>query len=117
MKVVSQILPLSVVIVLFFSVSTTRPTPAQAQNASTDGAGLFKAKCAMCHGPDGAGKTPMGQKLNVRDLRSAEVQKESDSDLSHVIAQGKGKMPAFGKTFGDDQIKLLVAHIRELDKK
>ena len=90
---------------------------AQAQNASNDGAALYKAKCAMCHGPDGAGKTPAGQKANVRDLSSPEVQKQSDSDLSHVIGQGKGKMPAFGKTLSDDQIKLLVAHIRELAKK
>ena len=68
----------------------------------------------MCHGPDGAGKTPMGRKLNIRDLRSAEVQKQSDADLTHVIGQGKGKMPAFAKSLNEDQIKLLVAHIREL---
>ena len=90
---------------------------AQAQNASNDGAALYKTKCAMCHGPDGAGKTPAGQKLNVRDLRSPEVRAQSDSDLSHVIGQGKGKMPGFGKTLSDDQIKLLVAYIRELGKK
>jgi mono/diheme cytochrome c family protein len=91
--------------------------PVQAQSNPTDRAALFKMKCAMCHGPDGAGKTPMGQKLNIRDLRSAEVQKQSDADLTHVIGQGKGKMPAFGKSLNEDQIKLLVAHIRELDKK
>jgi mono/diheme cytochrome c family protein len=71
----------------------------------------------MCHGPDGAGKTPVGQKLNIRDLRSPEVQKQSDSDLSHVIGEGKAKMPAFGKALSADQIKLLVAHVRELGKK
>ncbi len=91
--------------------------PAQAQSPANDGATLYKTKCAMCHGPDGAGKTPVGQKLNIRDLRSPEVQKQSDSDLAHVIEQGKGKMPVFGKTLSDDQIKLLVAQIRELGKK
>ena len=90
---------------------------AQAQTAPNDGAALYKTKCAMCHGPDGAGKTPVGTKLNVRDLRSPEVQKQSDSDLSHVIEQGKGKMPVFGKTLNEDQIKSLVAQIRELGKK
>ena len=92
-------------------------TPAQAQSSPTDGAALFKAKCAMCHGPDGAGNTPMGKKLSVRDLRSAEVQKQPDADLMHVIAQGKAKMPAFGKSLNEDQIKLLVTYIRELGKK
>jgi mono/diheme cytochrome c family protein len=89
---------------------------AQAQTAPTDAA-LYKTKCAMCHGQDGAGKTPVGTKLNIRDLRSPEVQKESDSDLAHVIEQGKGKMPVFGKTLTADQIKSLVAQIRELGKK
>jgi mono/diheme cytochrome c family protein len=101
---------ISVVVLSFAFVS------AQAQTAPNDGAALYKTKCAMCHGPDGAGKTPVGQKMNVRDLRSPEVQKQSDSDLSQVIGQGKGKMPAFGKTLTDDKIKLLVAHIRELGK-
>jgi hypothetical protein len=34
-----------------------------------------------------------------------------------MIAQGKGKMPASSKALSADQIKLLVAHIRELGKK
>jgi len=71
----------------------------------------------MCHGPDGAGNTPMGKKLSVRDLRSAGVQKQPDADLMHVIAHGKAKMPAFGKSLNEDQIKLLVTYIRELGKK
>jgi mono/diheme cytochrome c family protein len=91
--------------------------PAQAENTPPDGASLFKAKCAMCHGPDGAGKTPMGQKLSIRDLRSSEVQKQPDADLTHVIGQGKDKMPAFDKKLGEDQIKSLVAYLRELGKK
>ncbi len=90
---------------------------AQAQTAPNEGDALYKTKCAMCHGPDGAGKTPVGTKLNVRDLRSPEVQNQADSDLAHVIEQGKGKMPVFGKTLSEDQIKSLVAHVRELNKK
>lgn len=89
---------------------------AQAQSGSADGAALYKTKCAMCHGPDGSGKTPMGQKLNIRDLHSADVQKQSDADLSHVIEQGKGKMPA-AKTLSPDQVKQLVTYVRELGKK
>ncbi len=117
MRFVSHALRLSAVILLLLLAATIAPSLAQGQNAPTDGAGLFKAKCAMCHGPDGAGKTPMGQKLNVRDLHSAEVQKQADAALSQMIAQGKSKMPAFSKTLSADQVKLLVAHIRELGKK
>lgn len=117
MRFVARALPLFIAIPLLLIALTTTSSRVAGQTPPSDGATLFRTKCAMCHGPDGAGKTPMGQKLNVRDLRSAEVQRQSDADLSHVIAQGKGKMPAFGKTFSEGQIKLLVAHIRELGKK
>jgi mono/diheme cytochrome c family protein len=90
--------------------------PAQGQSAS-EGAALYKTKCAMCHGADGSGKTPAGLKLKVRDLQSPEVQKQSDADLAAGIGKGKGKMPPFGKTLSEDQIKSLVAQIRELGKK
>lgn len=81
-----------------------------------DGAATFKAKCATCHGADGSGNTPMGKKLKVRNLGSAEVQKQSDAQLAGVISKGKRKMPAFGKSLSADQINQLVAHIRMLKK-
>ena len=116
MTLVWKALQLSLAGLLSFFVLTSAAGLVQAQAAQTDGAGVFKAKCAMCHGPDDAGKTPMGQKLNIRDLRSADVQKQSDAELSQVIAQGKGRMPAF-KALSATEVKLLAAHIRELGRK
>ncbi len=75
------------------------------------GEATFKAKCAMCHGADGKGKEAM----KTRDLASADVQKMSDADLSGMITNGKGKMPAY-KTLTPDQVKDLVAFIRSLKK-
>lgn len=87
------------------------PTGVGAQEAP-DGAALYKAKCAMCHGQDGAGKTPMGQKLNIKDLRSPEVQKQSDAELAKSISTGKGKMPGFDNKISPDDIRALVSYIR-----
>ncbi len=78
---------------------------------------LFKEKCVSCHGADGAGNTPVGKAMKVTDLRSADVQKKPDDQLAEAITKGKGKMPAVGKAFTPDQVKQLVAHIRELAKK
>ena len=36
--------------------------------AFADGAASYKAKCAMCHGPDGAGQTTMGKNMKLRAL-------------------------------------------------
>jgi len=83
--------------------------PAKADTAAAEA--TFKAKCAMCHGADGKGKEAM----KTRDLASADVQKMSDADLSGMITNGKGKMPAY-KTLTPDQVKDLVAFIRSLKK-
>ena len=88
--------------------------PSKAQET---GESLFKGKCAMCHGPDGAGKTIMGEKLKIPDLQSADVQKKSDAELKAVIAKGKDKMPAYEGKLSKEQIDSVVAFIRDLGKK
>jgi mono/diheme cytochrome c family protein len=85
--------------------------------AADDGADLFKSKCAMCHGPDGSGKTMMGEKLKIPDLQSADVQKKTDADLKALITKGKDKMPAYETKLSKEQIDKLVAYIRDLAKK
>ncbi len=75
------------------------------------GGATFKAKCAACHGADGAGKDAM----HTRDMGSADVQKQSDADLTGIITNGKGKMPPY-KTLSADQVKDLVSYIRSLKK-
>ncbi|HEX7421098.1 MAG TPA: cytochrome c [Thermoanaerobaculia bacterium] len=75
---------------------------------------LFKAKCAMCHGADGSGQTPVGKTMKMKDLRSEEVQKLTDIELTKLISGGKGKMPAFGQKLTTPEIQSLIAHIRTL---
>jgi cytochrome c6 len=77
---------------------------------------LFKSKCAMCHAANGSGDTPMGKSQKLRDLRSDEVQKQTDIELTKVISGGKGKMPAYGKQLSTAQIEGLIAFIRTLKK-
>jgi mono/diheme cytochrome c family protein len=86
-------------------------------HAQGDGAALFKTKCAACHGADGSGDTAMGKTLKIRDLRSADVQKQTDAQLTEITTNGKGKMPAYKGKLTDEQIKQLVAVIRDLAKK
>lgn len=85
--------------------------------AMEDAATTFKTNCASCHGMDGSGATAAGKKLKVRDLRSAEVQKQADNKLTEIIAKGKNKMPGYGSKMSKDEIGQLVAHIRAMAKK
>jgi len=80
--------------------------------ALADGAAVYKTTCTPCHGADGSGQTPVGKNLKVRDLRSAEVQKLSDADITKVLTDGKGKMPKSKLEAAD--IKAVVAYIRTL---
>jgi len=92
------------------------PARSQATVMVEDALTVFKTKCAVCHAADGSGDTTMGKSLKARDLRSAEVQKQSDAQLASIITKGKGKMPVYGKSLSSDLITQLVAHIRTLKK-
>jgi len=93
------------------SIVRASPGPDGAASSAT-----FRTKCAMCHGPDGAG-SEVGKSMNVPDLRSPVVQKLPDSELAQVISNGKGGMPGFKNSLSEDQIHALVAHIRSLHQK
>lgn len=80
-------------------------------------AGTYKAKCAMCHGADGKGDTPMAKKMGAHDFASQEVQSQSDAQLTEIIAKGKNKMPGYEKSLKETEINDLVAYVRELGKK
>lgn len=84
--------------------------------AADSGAELFKTKCAACHGPDGKGETPMGKRLGIKDLGSAEVQSKSDADLVNIITKGKDKMPSYDGKLTPEQIQSVVKYIRTLKK-
>jgi len=84
--------------------------------AQGDAAKSFKTNCALCHAPDGSGSSPTGKALKAKDLRSPEVQQQSDPDLTLAVTKGKGKMPAFGGKLKPDEIKAMVAYVRELAK-
>jgi mono/diheme cytochrome c family protein len=97
----------------FFVVSIVRADDSQ-NNAGTSS--TFRAKCTMCHGPDGAG-SQVGKTMNVPDLRSPAVQKQTDAELAQIISDGKGGMPSFKSSLSEDQIHGLVTHIRSFAQK
>ena len=67
---------------------------------------LFATSCGWCH--QGGGRVAgRGPKLAGTD--------KSDDFITRQIRQGKPPgMPAFGKSFNDDQIRAIIAYIRAL---
>ncbi len=86
--------------------------------AAADATENWNANCAMCHGKDGKGDTPVGRKMQIKDMTDAKVQDAlTDADATKDIKDGitdngATKMKAFGDKFSADEIKALVAQIR-----
>lgn len=99
----------TILILAVFGLVLSMAMPALA----ADGAATYKAKCAMCHGPDGAKENPA---MNLKAISGPDVQKKTDAQLIESTTKGVGKMPAFGGKLSDDEIKATVAYIRTLKK-
>jgi mono/diheme cytochrome c family protein len=87
--------------------------PVYAQSAGAD---TYKAKCAMCHGPDGTAATPMGKMMKIPSFRDPAVVKTPEAQLMTDTKNGKGKMPGYAGKLTDAQIKEVVSYIRTLEK-
>lgn len=74
---------------------------------SNDGAKVFAAACAQCHGPTGKPPANMAAQLGVRDLTSAEFAARRTRELvDHQVRRGSenGRMPAFTGAITEAQI-------------
>ena len=82
--------------------------------------GHFADHCALCHGNDGRGDTPIGRNLYPKapDLRAPGTQSLSDGELFYIIENGVRftGMPAWGasESHGDEASWQLVHFIRHL---
>ncbi len=82
----------------------------------------WEKNCTKCHGPDGKGKTKMGEKLAIKDYTDAKIQEAlKDDAMTKAIKEGvkdgdKTKMKGFGDVLSDDEIKALVKYVRDFKK-
>ena len=82
--------------------------------AADSGADIYKSKCQSCHGANGTPNPAMAKSMGLKDLKSADVQKQSDADLKTAVAKGKGKMTGFAGKLTDDQIAEVVKYVKSL---
>ena len=99
--------------VAFFLLAASIVVPASAQS---NGADIYKAKCALCHGAAGLGDTSAGKALNAASFKDPAIIKASDDELIAAVKNGKGKMPPNNGRLTDAQITAVIAYIRTLQK-
>jgi len=58
------------------------------------GQAVYAKSCKACHGPDGTPNPAIAKmmKVDMKDLKSAEVQAISNDEIKKIITGGKGKM-------------------------
>jgi mono/diheme cytochrome c family protein len=82
----------------------------------------FVAQCAKCHGESGRGDGPAGASLPIKPRNFTDCSRmahESDGRLFNTIKAGGASvglskdMPPWGEAFEDNEIKGLVAYVRQ----
>jgi mono/diheme cytochrome c family protein len=82
----------------------------------------FDGQCAKCHGESGRGDGSAGMSLPVRPRNFTDcsrMSKESDERIFNTIKGGgdsvglSKEMPPWNEAFDDDEIKGLVAYVRQ----
>ncbi len=76
---------------------------------AADGAAVYKAKCAGCHGADGSKSIPA---MGVKPLNTAEVKGKSDGALADIVLKGQGKMKA--QAVSPDEAKAVATFVKSL---
>jgi len=97
-----------------FTLAALSATAASAADAKA-GQVVYNTSCKSCHGPDGGGNPSVAKmmKVEMKDLKSADVQSMSDADLKNIVSAGKGKMRPVTAVSGGG-LDNVIAYVRSL---
>lgn len=96
---------------------TAKPGANPAMNRAKE---IYNFDCAICHGPNGNGKTDLAKdmQLTLTDFTDPKTfEGKTDDQLYDLIRKGKDKMPAEDAARAkNDEVKALVQYIRTFSK-
>ncbi|MEQ1762997.1 MAG: cytochrome c [Pyrinomonadaceae bacterium] len=83
--------------------------PARFSIAANSGyeSSLFRQNCAICHGPEGDGKT-LDDGTVVPSLRMGEFKKNGETDIYNQISEGANGMTPFRTQLTEREMRLLT---------
>ena len=103
----------AVLATLFTGLLTASPP---ADTSAIQGEHVYVSKCSICHATDGSANTVIGKNKKIPDLRSREIQGQTDEQLMDIVTNGKGKMMPFKERLTPAEIQQVIAYLRELSK-
>ena len=108
-----MIVRLKVVVVFAFAVFAViacGPSPKRAfviAESKSYEASLFRQHCAICHGPEGNGRS-LDNGMKVPSLREGEFKALTEAAIENQITNGGNGMVPFGKILTNREIKLMT---------
>jgi mono/diheme cytochrome c family protein len=106
---------IALLIFLFFIVAacTTGGTRRYSiAESKTYEASLFRQNCAICHGPEGEGKTLMDGRV-VPGLRNPDGKYRTDAEIYRHITDGGNGMVPFRNILTEREINLMVNFVQK----
>lgn len=90
-------------------------SPKSARYSITDSktyeASLFRQNCAVCHGPEGEGKT-LDDGKQIPNLRDGEFKFKTDGEIYRHISEGGNGMTPFRDQLTEREINLMVNFVQ-----
>ena len=79
---------------------------------------IYQKRCQSCHGPDGNGNAKVAQalKTEIESITTPAILGKPEAELLKAIADGKGKMPPFGKVMSEQDQRAVLSYIKQLAK-
>jgi cytochrome c oxidase subunit 2 len=89
---------------------------APAAAADDAGKAAYDRLCASCHGADGKGSPAMATAFGDAnlDIANPQIAGKKDEELMKIIVEGKGRMPAAGKSLSPADQQAVVAFVKSL---
>ena len=95
-------------------VNPIKPTEASVKT----GHKLFNIYCAVCHGNEGRGGTPMGNKLAGIPKFTAELLRSvDDNHMFSMVTSGHGPMPGYAEALTPEERWHVTNYVRTLQNK
>ena len=78
---------------------------------------VYEKACKSCHGADGTPNPAIAKmmKIEIKDLKSSDVQSLSNDDMKKIISEGKGKMKPV-RTVTGGSIDDVAAYVHTLKR-
>ena len=92
----------------------TNPVPATRESVSR-GADFYQTHCLVCHGEEGRGDGPVGEKFvdpTPVDLNEAHTQDQADGEIFFTITRGRVAMPFYRDALSPNERWDLVNFVR-----